>query len=155
MKAVVYLLLVIVMTSCSANWHLKKSKYHELKAIAKGAQVNVDTVYEERRFKFPAVEVKFEPKLVGDADKYKTPIILKKDSIRVEIRWRKGVDRIDTLLVDAKCPEQDTVIRTPVSVERELSPKRINLGLVFLVGFIVGIIVVVLLTKYISVQIRK
>lgn len=48
MERIVLFILVALLSSCSAKYHLQKSKKHELLAIAKGAKIkHPDTVYKE------------------------------------------------------------------------------------------------------------
>lgn len=47
MKHSIWLALLLLGSSCTATWHLKRAKRHELIAISKGAIVEVDTVYKE------------------------------------------------------------------------------------------------------------
>lgn len=51
MKAIhfiIVMLLLLLLMSCSSNWHLKQARKHEALAVAKGAVITPDTVWQTR-----------------------------------------------------------------------------------------------------------
>jgi hypothetical protein len=51
MKAIhfiIVMLLLLLLVSCSSNWHLKQARKHEALAVAKGAVITPDTVWQTR-----------------------------------------------------------------------------------------------------------
>lgn len=70
---------ILLLSGCSANWHIKRSARHELIAISKGAQIYPDTVWKVLKFTVPAVESGAQVKPVIDSTKFKT-VIEKYDS---------------------------------------------------------------------------
>lgn len=51
MKAIhfiIVMLLLLLLVSCSPNWHLKQARKHEALAVAKGAVITPDTVWQTR-----------------------------------------------------------------------------------------------------------
>jgi hypothetical protein len=149
------ILLLVCCLGCTSKYHLKKMKYHELQAIAKGAVINYDTIRQIKEFKFPGVSVKFEPKLVRPEDKYE-PIIVYRDSVRTEIKWKKGINGVDTVEVATDCPDQVAKAETDVLIKKEYRPAATNHWPWWvLLGFILGAVTVILLSKFLLIQVRK
>lgn len=111
MKQIVTYILLVLLTSCGANYHLKRSKYHELKAISKGGKLRVDTVFKEIPVFIDSVRVdSIFTAGVGDT------VYLEKDRLKIKYVRLKA----DTFFIDGKC-EADTVkITVPVEVKREI-----------------------------------
>lgn len=140
--------------SCGSNYHLKRMKYHEARAIEKGAVIKMDTVYSLRKFSFPAVNVKFEPKLVDIADRYK-PIIVMRDSIQVKILFIKGSkDGPDTLKVEASIPKREVTAEVPISVNKKIGPSsNRHWPWILLLGIIIGATGTILIVRKLKVSI--
>jgi hypothetical protein len=86
MRKLIFLSLVVVLSSCGAAWNLQKSKEHLLKAIAKGAKVAPDTVWKYR-----------EVKILVPAEKVSTPI-----SPVIDVpTFDNTMEEHDGLLIDA------------------------------------------------------
>lgn len=111
MKQLVTYILLVLLTSCGPNYHLKRSKYHELKAISKGAKLEVDTVFKEIPVFIDSVRVdSIFTAGVGDT------VYLEKDRLKIKYVRLKA----DTFFIEGKC-EADTVkINVPVEVKREI-----------------------------------
>lgn len=152
---ILFAILVYCCLGCGSQYHLKKMYYHEMKAISKGAVIDVDTVYALRQFEFPAVNVKFEPKLVNIADRYK-PIIVVRDSIQVKLQWKKGKDNIDTVFVEAKIPERKLTAKVPISVNKKIGPSsKRHWPWILLLGIIIGATGTILIVRKLQVTITK
>ena len=95
MKWLVKLILVLSLTSCSAQWHLKKAVQKDPMILKKDTLVVQDT------FVVPPVVLKDTVTL-----KQHDTITITKDRLRVKI-----VKVNDTLIIDAKC-DSDTIVRT-------------------------------------------
>lgn len=106
-----YLVLLILLTSCGASYHLKQSKKHELKAIAKGAQVEADTVFKEIPVIIESVRVDsiFTAK-PGDT------VYLEKDRLKIKYVRLKA----DTFYIDGECKADTVRVEVPITVTREI-----------------------------------
>jgi len=95
MKWLVKLILVLSLTSCSAQWHLRKAVRKDPMILKKDTLVVQDT------FVVPPVVLKDTVTL-----KQHDTITITKDRMRVKI-----VKVNDTLIIDAIC-DSDTIVRT-------------------------------------------
>jgi len=95
MKWPVKLILVLSLTSCSAQWHLKKAVQKDPLILEKDTLIVMDTVVS------PPVAITDTVIL-----KQHDTITITKDRLRVKI-----VKVNDTLIIDAKC-DSDTIVRT-------------------------------------------
>ena len=127
MKWLVKLTLLLLLTSCSAQWHLKKAVQKDPMILKKDTLVVQDTLV------VPPVVLKDTVTL-----RQHDTITITKDRLRVKI-----VKVNDTLIIDAKC-DSDTIVRTIevpydkiVYVEKEsvwdkIKSLAIYMGLAFL-----------------------
>ena len=127
MRWLVKLTLVLLLTSCSAQWHLKKAVQKDPMILKKDTLVVQDTLV------VPPVVLKDTVTL-----KQHDTIVIEKERLRVKI-----VKVNDTLIIDAKC-DSDTIVRTIevpydkiVYVEKEsiwdkIKSLAIYIGLAFL-----------------------
>jgi hypothetical protein len=127
MKWLGKLSLILLLSSCSAQWHLKKAVQKDPMILKKDTLVVQDT------FVVPPVVLKDTVTL-----KQHDTITITKDRLRVKI-----VKVNDTLIIDAKC-DSDTIVRTIevpydkiVYVEKEsvwdkIKSLAIYMGLAFL-----------------------
>ena len=128
MKWLVKLTLLLLLTSCSAQWHLKKAVQKDPMILKKDTLVVQDT------FVVPPVVLKDTVTL-----KQHDTITITKDRMRVKI-----VKVNDTLIIDAKC-DSDTIVRTIevpydkiVYVEKESIWDKIkNLAIYMALAFLV------------------
>lgn len=128
MKWLVKLTLVLSLTSCSAQWHLKKAVQKDPMILKKDTLVVQDTLV------VPPVVLKDTVTL-----KQHDTITITKDRLRVKI-----VKVNDTLIIDAKC-DSDTIVRTIevpydkiVYVEKESIWDKIkNLAIYMALAFLV------------------
>lgn len=74
-----FIFVAVILSGCSANWHLKRSARHELIAISKGAQIHPDTVWKVLKFYIPAEKNGAQVKPGIDSGAFKT-VIEKYDS---------------------------------------------------------------------------
>jgi hypothetical protein len=91
MKFLLYIILLLLLTSCGQRFHVKRMKHHMDKALQKGAHLGTDTTFIERNIKIEGVRVEFTPKPITLNDtiyftkeKVVTKILLKHDSLFVE-----------------------------------------------------------------------
>ena len=127
MRWLVKLTLVLLLTSCSAQWHLRKAVQKDPMILKKDTLVVQDTLV------VPPVVLKDTVTL-----KQHDTIVIEKERLRVKI-----VKVNDTLIIDAKC-DSDTIVRTIevpydkiVYVEKEsiwdkIKSLAIYIGLAFL-----------------------
>jgi len=128
MKWLVKLILLLLLTSCSAQWHLKKAVQKDPMILKKDTLVVQDT------FVVPPVVLKDTVTL-----KQHDTITITKDRLRVKI-----VKVNDTLIIDAKC-DSDTIVRTIevpydkiVYVEQETFIQKAQKWIVRLLLIVVG-----------------
>ena len=106
-----YLILLILLTSCNANFYLKKAERALKKAEQLGAKTRIDTIYSERLVFVDSIRVDsiFTAK-AGDT------VRIFKDRLSVKYVRLPG----DSVYIEGKC-EADTVkINVPVSVVKEI-----------------------------------
>ena len=128
MRWLVKLILVLSLTSCSAQWHLRKAAQKDPMILRKDTLVVQDTLV------VPPVVLKDTVTL-----KQHDTITITKDRLRVKI-----VKVNDTLIIDAKC-DSDTIVRTIevpydkiVYVEKESIWDKIkNLAIYMALAFLV------------------
>ena len=128
MKWLVGLTLISLLTSCSAQWHLKKAVQKDPMILKKDTLVVMDTLV------VPPVVLKDTVTL-----RQHDTIVIEKDRLRVKI-----VKVNDTLIIDAKCAS-DTIVRTIevpydkiVYVEKESIWDKIkNLAIYMALAFLV------------------
>ncbi len=108
-----YLILCILLTSCSTNWHLKQAERHLRKAEIKGANVRVDTVY--KTISVIAPETHFDTVLT--VQNFRDTITLEKDRIVTRIKFDTLTRRV---FVQTICPADTVRIEVPVVVSREI-----------------------------------
>lgn len=122
-----YLLILILLSGCSANWHLTQAK-------KKGINLKVDTVYK-------TVQVVTE--------RYQVDTLLQvqniHDTIRFEnerVKWKTKYDTINkTVYFDVEC-KPDTIIReVPVMVTNEVKPEKRIPWWVYAIGLILCFLV--------------
>jgi len=128
MKWVAKLSLILLLSSCSAQWHLKKAVQKDPMILKKDTLVVQDTLV------VPPVVLKDTVTL-----RQHDTITITKDRLRVKI-----VKVNDTLIIDAKC-DSDTIVRTIevpydkiVYVEKESVWDKIkNLAIYMALAFLV------------------
>lgn len=113
MKQLVTYILLVLFTSCGANYHLKKSKYHELKAISKGADLKTDTV--KTRFKFDGAKANFKWDIILNKSEssHERPV-LKDTTIFIN---KIKVQKKDSLIY-IECPDNEGEV--PTTITREI-----------------------------------
>jgi hypothetical protein len=128
MKWLAQLSLILLLSSCSAQWHLKKAVQKDPMILKKDTLVVQDTLV------VPPVVLKDTVTL-----RQHDTITITKDRLRVKI-----VKVNDTLIIDAKC-DSDTIVRTievpydkVVYVEKESVWDKIkNLAIYIALAFLV------------------
>jgi late competence protein required for DNA uptake (superfamily II DNA/RNA helicase) len=120
-----YLILILLLSSCSANWHLKR-------AVKKGAKVKQDTVY---------VTLTTERIITDTITEYKNLT----DTIFTEtIKWKSKIliDTVkQTIYQEIEC-KPDT-IKIPVQVNTEIKPDK-NSGYKILIWMLIGAVLVLI-----------
>lgn len=134
-----YLLIILLLTSCTSSWHLKQAKKHLLKAEQKGATVRVDTVFKD---------------VITERSITDTVTVLKynflTDTITVEtVRWKSKL-KLDTvhhtLFQQVEC-KPDT-IRVPVQIITTIKAKSIPWWWLIIAGLIgIGMTAVLFILK--------
>lgn len=123
-----YLLILILLSGCSANWHLTQAK-------KKGVNMKVDTVYK-------TIEVVTE--------RYELDTLLQvkniHDTIRFEnerVKWRTKYDTLNkTVFVDVECKPDTVIKKVPISVNNEVKPDQSKNWQKYLIGFVIGVMLI-------------
>lgn len=131
------LLIGLLLVSCGANYHLKRSKYHLAQAIAKGAEVKTDTVYKD-------VQVVTE-RVLHDTlvrrDVLHDTLVIKHTKYQVRLKY-DTLTRTEYVQVDCK---PDTVtVRVPVKVETKITPYNLPMS-VYAMGLVFILIIIALI----------
>ena len=122
------LIIIALLSSCSATWHLNRAIKKDPSIMAKDTLVVKDTVV-------------LPPVAITDTvtTKLHDTIVVEKDRLKVRI-----VKRQDTLIIEGKC-ESDTIIRTIevpyekiIYVEKEKPLQIVRKWLLYLLSAIVG-----------------
>lgn len=132
---------ILLLSGCSASWHLKRSARHELIAISKGAQIRPDTVYKvvKLRLKETVKDSIFVAK-PGDT------IRIYKDRLKVKYVRLQG----DTVFIEGKCDADTIRVEVPVTITKVVSAAKSwmsNWVLFLLIGFAVGVAACLFLRK--------
>jgi hypothetical protein len=111
-----YVLIFLLLSSCSARWHLRQAEKHLKKAELKGAQVKADTIFVKDTVvtQYVTHDTLFRS-AVGDT------ILIEKEKLRIKYVRLAG----DTVHIQGECLP-DTIIREiPVTIHKEIkAPDR-------------------------------
>lgn len=107
---------LLLLVSCGPAWHLKQARKHELKAIAKGAEVKADTVYVDREVIVP--EIKFDTVL--REVNFNDTITVEKEKVVTKLKINTVTKEI---FIETKCPPDTVKIRVPVTIEKTITAK--------------------------------
>lgn len=132
MKWLGRLTLILLLSSCSAQWHLNKAVKKDPTILVKDTLAVQDTVV-------------VPPVVITDTvtTKQHDTIIVEKDRLKVRI-----VKRLDTLIIEGQCAS-DTIVRTieipyekVVYVEKEKPIQVLQRWVLYLllIGFLVGLV---------------
>ena len=130
MNKLIALLLLILLSSCSASWHLKQ-------AIKKGALTKQDTVYIQDTVIVKSVKKDSIFKSIqGDT------VRIEKERLKIKYVKLAG----DSVFIQGEC-ESDTVIREiPVTVNNEIKAKGLDWKWL-IVAFVIGLIAMLFIRK--------
>lgn len=96
--------IVLLLSGCSASWHLKK-------AIQKGALVSSDTVYVEKSVIVPEVTTDtIFHSVAGDT------VRIERERLKIKYVRLPG----DSVYVEGKCESDTIFVKTPVYVKTEI-----------------------------------
>jgi UDP-3-O-[3-hydroxymyristoyl] glucosamine N-acyltransferase len=109
------LAVVLIISGCSANHHLRRAKYHEKLAIAKGAVIKHDTVFIEKAVIVPEVTTDTIFKsLAGDT------VRIEKDRLKIKYVRLPG----DSVFIEGKCESDTVTITVPITITKEISAPK-------------------------------
>jgi hypothetical protein len=131
-----YLFLLLILTSCGSGFHVKRAQMHTLKAIAKGADLKVDTVFKEIILKVPGVKVEFIPKplIVNDT------LYFERDRVITKVLVKNIPGKTNTVYVTTDCPDARIESKVPVTVNQKITA-RAGIGWHWLlICYIAGIV---------------
>ena len=112
---ILLLYILVLLSGCSAGYHLRRAEHHLKKAELKGATIKVDTVYLEKKIVVQEVKTDtvFHTK-EGDT------IYVSRDRLKIKYVKLPG----DSVFIEGKC-EADTVeIKVPFTVTKEITAPK-------------------------------
>lgn len=114
------LLIVILFTSCGPGAKLRRAEKLIAKAELEGATWKRDTVFVDRTIHVPGPETRVNVPVPTYRD-----TVIYKDSVRIEIKWRRGKDgRVDTVEVAAKCPDINIKEHNATVINNEITAPK-------------------------------
>ena len=130
MKCLARLSLVLLLSSCSAQWHLNKAVKKDPTILERDTLVVKDTVV-------------VPPVVITDTvtTKLHDTIVVEKDKLRVRV-----VKKLDTLIIEGQCDSDTIVMTIEVPVEKvvyveksKISPAYKFIGFFLMLLFVLGI----------------
>jgi hypothetical protein len=134
MRNSIFLSILFLLSSCSANYYLKRSQKLERRAIEMGANVTHDTVYVDRQVIVP--ERHFDT-LVQNVN-FTDTIFVTKDNVVTKIKIN---EREKTVYVNTVCPPDTVRLRIPVEVIKNIETGNNSL-LWILVAIVAGVAII-------------
>lgn len=134
------IIILILLTGCSASTHLKLAKRHLKKAEIKGAIITADTVFVKDSVFVPQISYDTVSLLLpGDS------IVIEKTRLKVVVKRIKG----DTVKVFADVKPMMIIRNIPVQVIKEIKapPAKVRWWMWLCIGFVLGIIAAILLRR--------
>jgi hypothetical protein len=134
------LLAILLITSCGPGFHVKRAKYHLMKAEMKGASVKQDTVFKEIVLKVPGVKVEFIPKplVVNDT------LYFERDRVVTKVLVKNVPGKTNTVYVTTDCPDARIESKVPITVNQKITAKKgiswQSLLLYIIIAFIAGVV---------------
>lgn len=135
MRNSIFLSILFLLSSCSANYYLKRSQKLERKAIEMGAKVTIDTVYVDRQIITPERHIDTVVQNVNFTD----TIFVTKDNVVTKIKIN---EREKTVYVNTVCPPDTVVLRVPVEVVKKIETD-VKPSILWILIIIVGVVAVV------------
>jgi len=110
-RSLYLLVLVCTLLSCSASHHLKRSKHHYIKAIRKGYNPTIDTVFV--RDTLFVSQIQHDTTFIDRGD----TVFIEKD--RLKIKYYRDIVT-DSIFIEGIC-EADTVIKEiPITIQETI-----------------------------------
>jgi|SRR6478609_3525048 len=124
---------ILLLSGCSANWHLKQAKRHERAAMIKGAEIKVDTIIKE----IPVFidRIALDTLLIsGISD----TVVIQKDRLRIKYVRLPG----DTVWISGECDSLTIIKEIPVRIEKVIyaPDKGLKWWQLILIGVALGVI---------------
>jgi hypothetical protein len=137
LKYLLPVLLIISLSGCGINHHLRKAKKHLKKAEIKGAIINRDTVFKTITVHTPKIEID----TVFSVDHFRDTITIEKDKVVTRLK----IDTVTKeIFVSTECPPDTIEVRVPVSVKTNIKTPRgfwyyaKFFALALIIGFVLG-----------------
>jgi hypothetical protein len=109
------LFILLYCSSCSSNWHLKRSKYHERMAVAKGAISSPDTIFILRKVYIPSVKV--DSIFVSPES---DTVFISKERLKIKYVNLPG----DSVFIEGECTADTVKITVPVTITKEITAPK-------------------------------
>jgi len=137
----IFLFLTLVLLSgCSAKFHLKQSERHKMIAIQKGALIERDTIWTEKEVITKLIEKDTVfTSLLGDT------VYIQKEKLKIKYVKIPG----DSVFIEGACVPDTLKILIPTTVTEIVhAPKpKITWWMYLIAGFAIGIILALLLKR--------
>jgi hypothetical protein len=109
-------IVLIGLQSCGVNYHLKRAKHHQEKAIEKGAVVTSDTIFQTTTVTIPE---RVTDTLIQNVS-FRDTITITKDRIVTKVKINL---RDSAVYVAVKCPEEKKEVKTAAIVNTTIEAK--------------------------------
>jgi hypothetical protein len=121
-----YLILILLLSSCSAGYHLKRAKRHLLIAESKGANIKQDTVFKDIKLSVPGIKVQFEPKIITMKDTvyWETIIPGAEKPAKLKIIYLKDTTGNITAQPSLELPDKKVEAKLPITVNQKITAKK-------------------------------
>jgi hypothetical protein len=141
MRLLLFILSVMVLSSCGPAYHLRKAKKHLLLAEAKGASITADTIF--RDVPVPQVRVDTTVKFITLEKLLHDTITVVQNKTVVKIKYQ---EKEKTIYVNVEPEKKKETMRVPVIVNKKIVSGHTNFRLIMasllalIIGFVVGVI---------------
>jgi len=113
----IFFLIVFALSSCGANYHLRRAQHHIKKAELKGATVTTDTVYKT----IPVITERVTTDTLIEKIPHNDTIFIEKDRIKMKLL----IDTVkQTLYATAECKSDTVYVETPIAVNQNIESQK-------------------------------
>lgn len=129
MNKTLIIIILSILSGCGPSYHLKRMKYHERMAYAKGAEIKLDTVYKYIPIITPERQIDTVHHYVNLTD----TITVTKDRVVTKIKVNTEEK---TVYVNTNCPSDTIYKEVPITITKNIEAKN---GLPWWVYFALGL----------------
>lgn len=133
------LLLLLVISSCSASWHIKKAKAKDPDLFTYNETVKIDTLIQE----VTKVDTLFRKKVDTLIQ------FVQKDSLKREIQIKYKYNTItDSVFIEVDCPDVEVITKEVVKTNTVEIKPNIWDKLIYFIGGVVLLFVILLVIRF-------